>query len=379
MVKVSVVKCDEYDDKVFSAVSKALDLIDAKEIFKPGMKVLIKPNILASTEPSKAVTTHPTVIDAICRYLIDMKIKIKLFIGESSGSAAANGTAQAFKVCGIEAVAKKYNIEFINFDKDEHIIKENKKAVEMKNIVMSKRLSEMDLIIDACKLKTHMLTGYTGAIKNMFGTLPGRAKVNAHSKGKKVKTFSNILLDIYSNFPPALCIMDGIIGMEGNGPSSGKIKQTGLIIASRNAVALDKVASKIIGFKNKDLEILKLADKRNLTPKDIEIVGEKNIDIPYKKPSSYKHSYYNFIQHFIMSKLLQATFEVDKSKCKRCGYCARACPQKAIDFSKGYPQWDKKKCIMCYCCHELCPHDAIILKKTFIGKIAEKFSKRYED
>lgn len=376
MAKVAVLRCNRYNSSVFKTVSRALDIINAKELFKKEKKVLIKPNILASAAPSKAITTHPSVIEAVIRYLKNLDVKI--FIGESSGSGAAHGTSKAFKASGIKKVADKYDIKFINFDEDKHVVKHVDSNKIMKNIVMSKTLNQIDLIIDVCKLKTHMLTGYTGAVKNMFGILPGRAKINAHTKGKNIKAFSNIILDIYCAAKPHLCIMDGIIGMQGNGPSGGKIKQTGIIAASKDGIALDIIISKIIGFKFNDLEFLRFAEKRNLIPKKIEVIGEKYLSIPYIKPVSYRFGHFKHIHRFIM-KHMQTAFKVDKNKCKRCGYCIRACPEKAISIKKGFPKWNKRKCIMCYCCHELCPHDAVILKKPLIARIADLVIKRFKD
>jgi uncharacterized protein (DUF362 family) len=376
MPEVAVLKCSSYNSEVFQVVKNALDSVKADRLLKDGIKVLIKPNILGPECPSKAVTTHPLIIDAVCKYLKNFNVRV--FIGESSGSAASKGTEEAFKKSRIAEIAEKHNIEFINFDNDKKVIKENKEALILKKIPISKKLSEMDLIINACKLKTHMLTGYTGAVKNMFGILPGRSKVSAHALGRDIKKFSNIILDVYTSLVPQISIMDAVVGMEGNGPRSGKAKQTGLILASKNAVALDVTASKIIGFKPEQLMFLKLAKKRNLFPEEISIIGEKGIRIPYKKPLTYCLGFLSYFTNTFM-RSMQVSFEADKKKCKACGCCMRACPQNAIIFKNKTPVWDKKKCIMCYCCHEMCPHKAVILKKSLIARIADKFTKRFND
>jgi uncharacterized protein (DUF362 family) len=375
MAKVAVVRCENYDDKVFSAVKKAFNMIDAEKIIKKAKKVMIKPNVLASADPSKGITTHPSVVDAICKYLSDYDVKI--FIGESSGSAAANGTRRALKKSGIEAVAKKWNVEILNFDEIKINVIDVPGAVVMKQIPIAEKIKDMDVIIDACKLKTHMLTGYTGAVKNMFGMLPGRAKVNAHVQGKDIKVFCNIILDVYLAAKPHLCILDGIVGMEGNGPASGKLKPTGIVVASTNACALDKVVGKMIGFKDGDLVYLKLAEQRGLMPEKIDVLGEKDFSIAYKKPLSYHIKMLGGISSLIFDRL-QVSFRADTKKCLKCGYCMRACPEKAITMD-GYPKFDKKKCIMCYCCHELCPHDAVILKKPLIVRVIDSIIKRYDD
>ncbi|MBW2996947.1 DUF362 domain-containing protein [Candidatus Woesearchaeota archaeon] len=377
-VDVAVMKCKRYDSSVFEAVTKALDMIGAKSILKPGMKVLIKPNMLSDAGPSRPVNTHPLVIDAVCRYLKDTNIGMEIYVGESSGAVSTNITAKAFKGSGIADVVRKHDIEFINFDEDEHTVTEIKDSIIMKKIGISKKLLEMDLVIDVCKLKTHMLTGYTGAVKNMFGILPGRAKTNAHHKGNTTAKFCNLLLDVYSAKIPKLCLMDGIIGMEGNGPTHGKAKKTGIIIASRDAVALDMVATRIIGFRFKDLDFLKTARKRRMAPERIRVLGIKNIKVPYKKPLSYKLNISQPVQN-ILYRTIKTYFNVNKPNCRACRQCMHLCPQNAISMRKGFPAFDKEKCIMCYCCHELCPHGAIVLKKPLVLRMGERLFKSLRD
>jgi ferredoxin len=233
-------------------------------------------------------------------------------------------------------------------------------------------------VIDVCKLKTHLLTGYTGAVKNMFGILPGRAKNNAHHRGNSTAKFCNVLLDVYSAKMPKLCLMDGIIGMEGNGPAHGKAKKTGLIIASRDGVALDMVASRIIGYRFKDLDFLKIARERDMVPERIRVQGVRDIKVPYKKPLSYQLNISQPVQNMLY-RTIKTYFNVQRPICRRCKRCMQLCPQKAIGMRKGFPVFDKNRCIMCYCCHELCPHGAIVLKKPLVLRIGEKLFKSLRD
>ena len=373
MAIVSVQRCGAYDEAE-AAVHTALGDVAARKHLKKGMNVLVKPNILASVTPDKGVTTHPAVVDAICSYCKPLGVKV--FIGESSGSAAARGTANAFERSGLAAVAKRWGVEFINFDDDEHIVVKPQGATRMKNVKIAKRLQDMDCIIDACKMKTHMLTGFTGAVKNMFGILPGRAKVNAHTQGKDLRTFSHIMIDIFLAGVPRICVMDAIVGMEGNGPSSGTLKQTGLVLASDDAFAMDIVASRIMGFSRKELVYLRLAQRRGLLPDVISVVGEKDVSVPYKKPLSYRLGLGGLSN--IVFQFLQVRFDVDTDKCKRCAYCVRACPEQAITMDE-FPDFKKERCILCYCCHELCPYDAIILKKPLLARIADRLIGRFKD
>ena len=376
MAKVAVLKCKSYGPAVYDTVSKALDLIGAEKLCKKGTRVLIKANVASPSAPSKAATTHPTIIDAICRYL--SRFNTKIFIGESSGLRARHGTLRAFKESGIAEVAQKWNAHLIDFDKEaKMVINNGNNAAVLKNITVPKKLAEMELIINACKLKTHMFTGYSGAVKNIFGIIPGRAKVNAHVRGKDVKGFSNILIDIYLAIKPHISIMDAIIGMEGNGPTTGRAKKTGLILASKDAIALDIVASKTIGFKPNELELLKAIKKRNLAPRKINIVGCTDGKRTYKRPTTWL-GLYNHIFQFVLEKH-QSHFIVDKRICEKCGGCIATCPQRAIKSNGGHPEFNPEKCIMCYSCHEACPHKAIKLTKPLAARIINRFTRRFGD
>ena len=228
----------------------------------------------------------------------------------------------------------------------------------MKSFYVSKTLKNIDLIINIPKLKTHQLTKFTGAVKNLYGCIPGGMKQKLHSKAQSEKKFSELLVDIYQNIKPEVNIMDGVVGMEGVGPTSGKPKKAGYILASKNSVSLDATSSKLIGYKAKNILMLKEAAKRKLGSSKFSLVGLKKLPkLDFKKPVvtgklSKKVKEFLKIKHPIV---------VDKKKCVKCGLCARKCPAKAIVLNP-YPEIDPKKCIRCFCCIEICPQDALSLK-----------------
>jgi ferredoxin len=160
--------------------------------------------------------------------------------------------------------------------------------------------------------------------------------------------------------------MDGIVGMEGNGPAAGKIKKTGIIITSRSGIALDFVAAKIIGFKTDDILTNKALVKRNLKP-EIEVVGEKNFKLRYEQPIKTVRKAPGFLIK-VYYWLINPEIKVNKKKCKKCLVCLKACPVNAISFTNEKIKINKKKCILCYCCHELCPEKAIIIGRSFIAR-----------
>lgn len=358
--KVAVVKCNSYEkSKLDKAVVKALKLIDFDFRDYKGKKVLIKPNIVGgyTKAKQKAITTNPDLIEAVCKIL--KKAGCKIYIGESSFML----TDISFKKSGIEKVAKKYSVKKkpTIFEQEKLIRIKDSNAKVLKNFPVAKIMKEVDLIINMPKMKTHSLARVTLGIKNLYGLIPGGLKQRLHTKATGDR-FSEILIDIYQNFKPELNILDGVFGMDGHGPTSGNPKKAGLILASKNSVALDIASSSIMEFKPKKIPAIKYAIKRGLYPGyKFELVGLNQLPkIHFRKPTKGK----------TVSKLRkffsrEQPIVCDVQKCVKCGTCASKCPANAI-ILKPFPVIDRKKCIRCFCCMEVCPVHALSL-----GKIGE--------
>ncbi len=352
--EVAIVKCNSYNQKqVDKAIQKALDLIDFK--FKKNLKVLIKPNAVGKFPKKQiATTTHPSLIEAVCKIL--KKHNCKIFIGDSPFT----NPEDSFKASGIDRVAKKYG-KLIIFEQDKLVNINDKNAKILKKFKLPSILKKVDLIINIPKLKTHVLTKYTGAIKNLYGCIPGGEKQRFHNHALGDEKFSKILVDVYQNIKPELNIMDGIIGMEGDGPSSGEAINSKLILASKNAVALDIACSEIIGYDVKRVYAIKEAVKRKLYATfKFKLVGLNKLPlINFRKPTSHeKEGAVKRMKGLIKEKPIIC----DESKCVKCGLCASKCPTHSITL-KPCPVINKKTCIRCFCCIEICPQDALMLKK----------------
>lgn len=341
MVKVSIVKCNDYS-KVKNAIRHSLDLIGGLEkVIKPDDRVLLKVNILMAKKPEYAVTTHPSVVKAVIQLVKEKGGMV--FVGDSAGGTGL--TDKAFAVSGIKSVTEQENVELLNFEKTG--------TYRIKGLNIAKPLLDSDVVISLPKLKTHTFTFFTGAVKNLFGGIPGKQKSELHSKHKKLEDFSNMLLDIYSAVKPKLGIMDGILGMEGDGPSNGKVVRSNVILSSFDCISLDYVSSTLIGYNPMGIATTRLAFERKLgETENIEIVGEKleNVKIDFKKPIS-EDAKENVVPF------------VDKDKCRKCLTCVNICPVNAINAVNNNITFNRMKCIRCYCCSELCPNGAIGLVK----------------
>ena len=366
---VSVVRCPNYNlDHVFQAIAESLQNIGGLDRFiKPNMKVHIKPNLLSAKGPEKAVTTHPTVVRAV----VDVvhKIGAKVVIGDSP-AGISRPIEEYWNATGMTEVAKQTGAQLIALEKKSV----TERVINGKSYFIAKSISEADVIINLCKMKTHSLTLITGAIKNMFGVIPGVKKGEFHKKAPKVKTFSEILVDIFEAAQPQINIMDGIIAMEGNGPSSGQPKNVGLIITSTDAVALDSVEAYIMGFQPEEILTTQIAYQRGLGQSDlnkIQFRGIQKSDLRCQDFQLPSNRYIQFVPEFLMKLVGQLIWirpKASVSKCKRCGLCIENCPVSAMTSNNGVPIIDYKRCIKCFCCDEICLHNAIEQQVSWLAK-----------
>lgn len=369
---VSIIKCQNYDrELVDKVICKSLENVGGlKKFITRGDRVHIKPNLLTAKTPDKGATTHPEIVRAIVKKVQDIGGIVT--IGDSP-AGVSRPIEEYWQNTGMKDIADETGAELIKFEKNEVI----ERVVNGNSYYISKAIAEADVVISACKLKTHNLTLYTGAIKNMFGTIPGFRKSEYHKQAPKVNDFSKIIVDVFTASQPQLTIMDGVTIMEGNGPSAGNTRDLGFIFASQDAVALDSIAAGLLGFEDEEIATTEIAYQRGLGEKHKEkilIKGESLND--YKKldfvlPSNRILNYIPTGLIQLLGKLLWVRPAPLDNKCTRCGACIKNCPTQAMIPNEGFPEIDYDKCINCFCCDEICPYDAIDQKMSWLAK---KFS-----
>lgn len=375
MSKVYITKCPDYDyHKVEQAVAACFeDIPEIKEKLFPGARVLVKTNLVMRKSPEEAVTTHPAVIEAIVRYL--QNLGCKPVIGDSPGGPFNEWNLKGvYKAAGMIAVAEKTGCE-LNYDTSV-IEVHNERAKLLKTMQIIKVAYDVDFVISAAKLKTHGMMTYTGAVKNLFGVIPGILKADYHLKMNNTANFAEHLVDICEYVNPVFSIIDAIDGMEGDGPTAGIKKHVGLLMASTSPYALDVAASKVAGINQALIPTIVAAEKRGLISSDyskLEISGIALDEIkiePFKLPNSINVNFVGskvpkFLESFVTNTFRpQPVF--DHVKCVGCGDCKRSCPPDIIKMVNGKPVPDLDKCIRCFCCHELCPIKAVEIKKHWL-------------
>lgn len=381
---VSIVKCESYD-KAAAGVSALMEQLGGwDKLIKRGDRVVIKPNLVSRKNPDEAATTHPQVLRAV----IDAVEKrgAEVIIAESPGGAYNPAVLKSvYSGCGITDAVEGTGAR-LNYDCSFKEVQYHEGRT-MKSFPIIMPLLDADLIISLPKLKTHAMTSYTGGVKNLFGAIPGTHKAELHFRLDDRKAFCSMLVDLFCcvNRVPVLTIMDGIIGMEGDGPTSGQNRKLGLLLAGMNAHAVDLASCYIIDYRPDEVDTVREAVERGLIPDSalkLDIAGEDISGLvvkDFKKPES----------HFNLLKLLSlppsmnrwvinrfaAKPKIDYSNCIGCGECFRDCPPKAIEMRDKRPYIDERKCIKCFCCQELCPKKTIKIHRSWMNRAMLKFLK----
>jgi len=373
---VSIVKCDDYEsEKVYQKVKDGLNLLGGIGSFvNKGDQVLLKPNFLVGRSPDRCVNTHPAIVRAVAKLVLEAGANP--MIGDSPQLGSALKVAEK---CGVAEIARELGIEIVEFEPIEVMHPGGK---YFKHFVLGKAVLEADIIINLPKLKTHNLTFLTLAVKNIFGCVPGARKAQWHvrTSQKGNAYLSRMLLDLYTLINPALSIVDGIVSMEGKGPGSGKPRKLGLIIAGADAVAVDAVIAEILGASPEQYVALKLAlDGHYGTARinDIEVLGELINEIKiddFQFPPEVTEIK-GFLKTFLGFLKVHLTTHpsINSEQCEKCNNCVEACPMECIALRKGRLRVNSKGCIQCLCCMEVCPNGAINLREGFLLNLLKHF------
>lgn len=369
--RVALVKAETYDRATLDhSIARALELVGGLDQYvRPGTRVLLKPNLLSAKAPERAITTHPEFVAAVGRAVKALGGKVS--IGDSP-AGAEKGIDRLWRNCGLIEIAERDGFDLVNF---EHSGSSPVKVGDQ-TYYIAKPVLEAEVIISLPKFKTHVLTILTGGIKNCFGCIPGFRKGLYHKEAPKPRLFASVLVDIFSAVRPTLTIVDAIVAMEGDGPSSGSPRQCGLIAVSDDAVAVDTVLGALVGLNPERVYTTQFAAERGLGVgklSRIQIAGERlqDVRIPdFVLPSSRKMELIPKFVYDSVSQFIWQLPQVDAEECTKCYMCVESCPTEAMiaQNEKSVPMVVDQLCINCWCCHEICPSKAIGIQKSWLAR-----------
>ena len=367
--RVWLAQCPDYGQSLEEKIEKAFDALQVWDKIRPGMRVVLKPNLVMSSKPEQAIITHPAFTAAVGKCV--QKAGGRVVIAESPGGPYTPAAMKAmFRATGYRDMAEACGFTLYTDCKSREVTLPQAKRCRELSVV--EPFLDRDYLIDLPKLKTHSMVGFSGAVKNLFGTVPGLQKPELHCRFPEREPFSEMLCDLCHFLGPDLSLMDGIWAMEGNGPTGGQRRDLHLIAGSESPWALDVAAASLVGLEPEKIVMLREGHERGYGPLDLselELVGdpmETLLAPDFLKAEASSTDFIDRLPKFLRpaaKKLATPYPRIDKKRCVGCGKCAESCPQHTISLRDGKAVIRYQNCIRCFCCHEMCPKHVVQIKR----------------
>ncbi|MBN2808204.1 MAG: DUF362 domain-containing protein [Deltaproteobacteria bacterium] len=341
-------------ETIAESLRRGLSALNLEDSVRSGDRVLLKPNLIMAKAPELATTTHPEVVRAVAMVLKDCGAR--LFLGDSPGFGSLD---RCLEKSGLQSVMKKMDIAKVYFTEETTVMDNNNLIA--KKLTLATAAFAYDKIINLPKLKTHSMMGSTLAVKNLFGFIPGLMKIKWHLRaGHNRQLFARIMLDIYRQVTPVWNFIDGIVAMEGEGPTGGQPRHCGLLALAAEAPLLDCLVEKWSGLSAMT-PISQEAQKLGWLPAERLVAAGPAAASPLSpalKPAQGA-TRATFPGQRLWRRLLVLKPQITRSRCQLCRVCVQHCPAQAMQLLNNKIVIDYKRCIRCYCCQELCPYGAV--------------------
>ncbi len=371
MSTVQVRPCDSYDlPGLRPVVRECLERLEpAREGLVAGRRVLLKPNIISARGAEAAVCTHPQVLRAVAE--IACEAGCEVVIADEPGYARTASPEQIHAAAGYAEACRDLPVTFDLLKRGGFRTVQVPSPLRLQEVLISNLVLDADLVINLCKCKTHQQMLFTGAVKNMFGAVAPRDRIRIHL----LATFdavSQAIADVFSACPTRVNLMDGVIGMEGKGPSSGTPRKLGVVLAAEDAVALDAVAESLIGYAPGEVHVTTAAAHKGLGVAELARIEVEGADLQglrtrFKRPpGGVNRGFPAWLGRLMEGKLWVRPLVV-RDKCTACGACAAVCPAQAITIG-NCAVIDSAACIECFCCQEVCPQNAIDTRRSLLAR-----------
>ena len=325
----------KHRDTIYHYINQSID-------FSREVSVAVKLNLVGPFLPEKAATTHPEVLNLLLDVLSQLDCSIKVCEDILNNDSITKTQ--------IKPILDKYGLEFYNLrNYGYENININGITYEYSSLIL-----ESDFVVQIPKFKNHLLTNFTGAIKNMYGCISYKQRKEFHREIVMDK-FAKILCEVYSIRKPDFVIMDAITAMDGFGPSVGNPIKLGCLIFGEDSVYIDEFITNLVGYDPEELSVIKTAIdmklyKNKFSKTENKIHFERNFEL---LPVFHR------LEHKRYFDILRSNYFINYDRCVGCGICEKKCPFNAVIIENGAPIFSKKKCTLCTCCMEHCPEAAI--------------------
>ena len=334
-----------------------------------GKKVAVKMNALKACDPDRqAMVTHYRLLRAVLEKLESLH-PAEIAAGDSVGTESYGNSEYVFQKSRLKEAAGPY---YRNFNQNLTVIELEKPFT--RKVAVLKDVLDADVYLSVPKMKTHGLTMLSGAVKNNYGLLTGGQKAWYHYHCVRPETFAEIVIEMFRLRPPDLVIMDAILAMEGYGPASPETRRVNKVLASDDAVALDRVEARIVGFSLEDVPYLRLARDLSLGETDLDrisVIGHADVITEYHRPTPPESSYSykagvgsgrTTIDFYRQRVAYRPSISARACQHRQgCFACIDICPSGALSKGRNTPDLDAARCMLCSACREVCIHNGLEL------------------
>lgn len=388
--RVSIVNIQSDTD---AAVRKAVEQAGGLEL-DPSDRILIKPNMSCGKPSGSGLVTNVEVVAAVVRLVRERIKSANTLVGDLP--ICGWDPEETYRAVGIREAVKQAGGTFVDLAKTEMVRVKLPEASKLKKVTMTKLALEVDGIIDVPVIKTHFMTGHTGAIKNLKGLTQQDQRTRMHVLG-----LHEPVVDLFEHLLPQVryCIVDGTVAADAvrpagpyQGPTAGDPVELGIILAGHDSLAIDATIARLMGFQPEKLSILKIAYERGLGElDDIEVVGDaadtfkrlrgsRRGGLISKLQGLWTSRVFNRLTHglvrrwfgseIVTRKTVKKELEDDAGEgiievtavCSGCGLCVKACKLRNITMKEGKPEINMNKCVRCWICVEACPEAAMRIR-----------------
>jgi len=265
---VNITRAAAYSQDIYDTMRRVLA---AHKLNVRGRRVVLKPN-LVEFEPGSTINTHPMLVHATLEAFRELGASVAI----AEGPGHRRNTLDLADAAGYFQVIPGFEDIFTDLNLDEvSRVRLLRPVSHLRSLYLPHTALRSDLLVSMPKMKTHHWAGATLSMKNLFGIVPG----GVYGWPKNVLHWAGIhqsIADLHSLFPKHFAIVDGIVGMDGNGPIQGQPKAAGVIVSGHDPVAVDATCCRIMQIEPSRIEYLTLAGGlEGISEKNIQQIGEK--------------------------------------------------------------------------------------------------------
>ncbi|MGW8323554.1 MAG: DUF362 domain-containing protein, partial [Thermodesulfobacteriota bacterium] len=278
VAEVFIARAGSYSADLASTITRGMRALGITPGALSGKRVLLKPNLIDTRLPGEHINTHPLVVRGAAEAMRRFGAS-EIIVGEAV--AHVRDSIMALQLSGLAEILEEDNIAYKDVNNDTLITLPNSGRYQrLRSFTFPISAVEADWIVSLPKMKTHHWAGVTLAMKNLFGLMPGVV----YGWPKNVLHVNGIqpsILDINATIKPHFAIVDGIVGMEGDGPLAGSSVKSGVLVIGRNLPAVDATCSRIMGIDPLSIDYLEASDGwlGTIRESDIDQRGEEIDDV----------------------------------------------------------------------------------------------------